>query len=67
MALARKKAFLVEIIAELRQPPAFMRAVERAHHTPAAEIIARLLDAVMTFANGTQQEDDLTALVVRRL
>ena len=44
-----------------------MHAVERSRQSPAADVIASLLDAVMTFADGTQQEDDLTALVVRRL
>ena len=34
---------------------------------PASEIIARLYDAVVTFANGTSQKDDLTAVLIKRL
>jgi sigma-B regulation protein RsbU (phosphoserine phosphatase) len=41
--------------------------VQQARRKPAAEIINSLLEAVMTFASGTRQEDDLTAIVVRRL
>ena len=40
--------------------------VQQARNKPAAEIINSLLEAVMTFASGTPQEDDLTAIVVRR-
>jgi len=32
-----------------------------------SEIIARLYDAVITFANGTSQKDDLTAVLIKRL
>ncbi|HXZ80168.1 MAG TPA: PP2C family protein-serine/threonine phosphatase [Terriglobales bacterium] len=32
-----------------------------------AEIIAKLYDAVITFANGTSQKDDLTAVLIKRL
>jgi serine phosphatase RsbU (regulator of sigma subunit) len=32
-----------------------------------SEIIARLYDAVITFANGTSQNDDLTAVLIKRL
>lgn len=35
-------------------------------HRPAAEIISRLREAVLAFAGGTPQADDLTAVVVRR-
>ncbi|MFM8890601.1 MAG: PP2C family protein-serine/threonine phosphatase, partial [Planctomycetia bacterium] len=35
-------------------------------HLPAADIIARLREAVLAFAAGTRQADDLTAVVVRR-
>jgi len=31
-----------------------------------AEIIAKLYDAVLTFANGTSQKDDLTAVLIKR-
>jgi serine phosphatase RsbU (regulator of sigma subunit) len=41
--------------------------IQQTRHKPAAEIINSLLEAVMTFANGTRQEDDLTAIVVKRL
>jgi len=34
---------------------------------PSSEIIARLYDAVITFANGTSQKDDLTAVLIKRL
>jgi len=34
---------------------------------PSSEIIARLYDAVVTFANGTSQKDDLTAVLIKRL
>jgi phosphoserine phosphatase len=35
--------------------------------SPAAEIIGRLHEAVLAFAEGTSQADDLTAVVVKRL
>ena len=42
--------------------------VVRAHRSePAAELIKRLHEAVITFSGGTRQEDDLTALVVKKL
>jgi serine phosphatase RsbU (regulator of sigma subunit) len=34
---------------------------------PSSEIIARLYDAVTRFANGTKQQDDLTAVIIKRL
>jgi len=34
---------------------------------PAAQIISSLHQAVLRFADGTRQLDDLTALVVKRL
>jgi serine phosphatase RsbU (regulator of sigma subunit) len=34
---------------------------------PSSEIIARLYDAVIRFSNGTKQQDDLTAVVIKRL
>jgi sigma-B regulation protein RsbU (phosphoserine phosphatase) len=33
---------------------------------PAEEVIARLRSAVFSFCRGTQQQDDLTAVIVRR-
>jgi serine phosphatase RsbU (regulator of sigma subunit) len=32
-----------------------------------AEIIVQLYDAVMRFSNGTKQQDDLTAVIIKRL
>jgi len=32
-----------------------------------SEIIARLYEAVTRFANGTKQQDDLTAVIIKRL
>jgi serine phosphatase RsbU (regulator of sigma subunit) len=32
----------------------------------AREIIASLYSAVLQFANGTEQQDDLTAVIVKR-
>jgi len=31
------------------------------------EIIAQLYDAVIRFSNGTKQQDDLTAVLIKRL
>ena len=33
---------------------------------PPSEIIARLYDAVKTFSNGSEQQDDLTAVIIKR-
>ena len=33
---------------------------------PSSEIIARLYDAVKTFSNGSEQQDDLTAVIIKR-
>ena len=45
-----------------------MEAVIRASRQLApAEIIAQLYDAVTRFANGTKQQDDLTAVIIKRL
>ena len=35
-------------------------------NAPAAEVIDKLYDAVKEFSRGTKQEDDLTAIVLRR-
>jgi serine phosphatase RsbU (regulator of sigma subunit) len=32
-----------------------------------AEIIAQLYDAVTKFSNGTKQQDDLTAVIIKRM
>jgi phosphoserine phosphatase len=40
--------------------------VRRLHDRPAAEIIAAIYRAVVDFAGGTRQADDLTAVIVRR-
>lgn len=34
---------------------------------PASEIISHLYDAVIRFSNGTKQQDDLTAVVIKGL
>lgn len=45
-----------------------MEAVIRASRQLApAEIITQLYDAVTRFANGTKQQDDLTAVIIKRL
>ena len=31
-----------------------------------SEIIARLYDAVKTFSNGSEQQDDMTAVIIKR-
>lgn len=40
--------------------------IRRLHGQPAAEIIAAIYAAVLDFAGGTRQADDLTAVIVRR-
>jgi len=40
--------------------------VRKSRHLPPEEIIAELYQAVLAFANGTQQKDDLTAVVIKR-
>ena len=37
-----------------------------AKELPAAEIINRMYDAVTGFVGGTEQQDDLTAVIVKR-
>ena len=34
---------------------------------PPEEIIAELYQAVLAFANGTKQKDDLTAVIIKRI
>lgn len=43
------------------------QAVRNARHLPSEQIIAELYSAVKTFANGTKQMDDLTAVVIKRV
>ena len=40
--------------------------IERAGGLPAKEIISTLYAAVLEFANGAEQQDDLTAVIVKR-
>ena len=47
--------------------PRLQDAIRAARHLPASQIISSLHDAVVRFAGGTRQLDDLTALVVKRL
>jgi serine phosphatase RsbU (regulator of sigma subunit) len=42
-------------------------AVRKFCHLPPEEIIAELYQAVLAFANGTKQKDDLTAVVIKRV
>jgi serine phosphatase RsbU (regulator of sigma subunit) len=42
-------------------------AVREARHRPPEEIIAELYNTVRAFVNGTQQMDDLTAVVIKRV
>lgn len=42
-------------------------AVRHARHRPPGEIIAAMYNAVRTFAGGTMQMDDLTAVVIKRV
>jgi serine phosphatase RsbU (regulator of sigma subunit) len=43
------------------------QTVREARQLPPDEIIGRLYDAVKTFSNGTEQMDDLTAVVIKRV
>ena len=36
-------------------------------HRPAREIIERLYDAVRTFSQGSPQDDDLTAIIIKKI
>jgi serine phosphatase RsbU (regulator of sigma subunit) len=42
-------------------------AIRASRDLGSAEIIARLYDAVTKFSNGTKQQDDLTAVIIKRL
>jgi len=41
--------------------------IRASQNLSSSEIIARLYDAVVTFADGTSQKDDLTAVLIKRL
>ena len=47
--------------------PRLQEAIRAARHLPASQIISSLYEAVLRFAGGTRQMDDLTAVVVKRL
>lgn len=47
--------------------PRLQDAIRAARHLPASQIISSLHEAVVRFAGGTRQLDDLTAVVVKRL
>ena len=47
--------------------PRLQEAVRAARNLPASQIISSLHEAVVRFAGGTRQLDDLTAVVVKRL
>jgi serine phosphatase RsbU (regulator of sigma subunit) len=42
-------------------------AVRKFSNLPPEQIIAELYQAVLAFANGTKQKDDLTAVVIKRV
>jgi len=41
--------------------------IRSSKHLDSREIIAKLYDAVTRFSNGTKQQDDLTAVIIKRL
>ena len=47
--------------------PRLQEAIRAARKLPAAQIISSLHEAVLRFAGGTRQMDDLTAVIVKRL
>jgi serine phosphatase RsbU (regulator of sigma subunit) len=47
--------------------PRLQDAIRAVRHLPASQIISSLHEAVLRFAGGTKQADDLTAVVVKRL
>ncbi len=47
--------------------PRLQEAIRAARNLPASQIISSLHEAVVRFAGGTRQLDDLTAVVVKRL
>ena len=40
--------------------------IQKTNHLPADEIISWLYAAVTEFAGGTEQQDDLTAVIIKR-
>ncbi|HEY4784301.1 MAG TPA: SpoIIE family protein phosphatase, partial [Chthoniobacterales bacterium] len=42
-------------------------SIRSSRDSPPAEIITRLYEAVNTFSRGTKQQDDLTAVIIKRL
>jgi serine phosphatase RsbU (regulator of sigma subunit) len=47
--------------------PRMEDVIRASRDSASAEIIKRLYEAVTTFSNGTKQQDDLTAVVIKRL
>ena len=43
-----------------------MDVIRKMNHLPAAEIISWLHAVVLGFAEGTAQQDDLTAVIIKR-
>jgi serine phosphatase RsbU (regulator of sigma subunit) len=43
------------------------KVIRASRDLASSEIIARLYDAVTRFANGTKQQDDLTAVIIKHL
>ena len=41
--------------------------IRRANRLPPEEIIAELYNSILAFANGSKQQDDLTAVVIKRI
>ena len=44
-----------------------IRLLREVHHLPAGEVIACLYRAVLEFGRGVPQQDDLTAVVIKKL
>jgi phosphoserine phosphatase len=41
--------------------------VRQNHHRTAKELLGELMQAIQTFADGAPQQDDMTAVIIRRL
>jgi serine phosphatase RsbU (regulator of sigma subunit) len=41
--------------------------IRAARDSASAEIITKLYEGVTAFSNGTKQQDDLTAVIIKRL
>jgi len=52
---------------ELFGLPRLYRTIRRSRDLPAADVIQALYNAVLDFARGTPQADDLTAVVIKRI